>query len=183
MQLAPSIAAVVTGGASGLGAATARCLVAQGVKVALFDLNSESGEALAREIGGTFCKVDVTSDQEVDAGFRRARQAHGQERILVNCAGTANAFKTASIDKGTGQSKHFPLADFERELIIERTLVGQAKARAAGTHMGRPSKTTDVQRQTIRARLSSGQTVSAVARDFKLSRATVMTIRDSPQAK
>lgn len=71
------------------------------------------------------------------------------------------------------------VADFERELIIERTLAGQARARAAGTHMGRPSKTTDVQRQTIRTRLSSGQTVSAVARDFKLSRATVMGIRDA----
>jgi len=72
------------------------------------------------------------------------------------------------------------VADFERELIIERTLPGQARARAAGTHMGRPSKTTDVQRQTIRTRLSSGQTVSAVARNFKLSRATVMGIRDAP---
>ncbi len=75
------------------------------------------------------------------------------------------------------------VADFERELIIERTLAGQARARAAGTHMGRPSKTTDEQRQTIRKRLTTGQTVSAVARDFKISRATVMTIRDGAQAK
>ena len=74
------------------------------------------------------------------------------------------------------------VADFERDLIVERTLAGQARARAAGTHMGRPSKTTDEQRQTIRKRLTAGQTVSAVARDFKLSRATVMTIRDSAQA-
>ena len=75
------------------------------------------------------------------------------------------------------------VADFERELIVERTLAGQAKARAAGTHMGRPSKTTAEQRQTIRKRLTAGQTVSAVARDFKISRATVMTIRDGAQAK
>lgn len=75
------------------------------------------------------------------------------------------------------------VADFERELIVERTLAGQARARAAGTHMGRPSKTTDEQRQAIRKRLSAGQTVSAVARDFKISRATVMTIRDGAQAK
>ena len=75
------------------------------------------------------------------------------------------------------------VADFERELIVERTLAGQARARAAGTHLGRPSKTTDEQRQTIRKRLSAGQTISAVARDFKISRATVMTIRDGAQAK
>jgi putative DNA-invertase from lambdoid prophage Rac len=71
------------------------------------------------------------------------------------------------------------VADFERELIIERTLAGQARARAAGTHMGRPTKTTDEQRKSIRSRLGAGQTVSAVARDYKLSRATVMGIRDA----
>jgi len=75
------------------------------------------------------------------------------------------------------------VADFARELIVERTMAGQARARAAGTHMGRPAKTTDEQRLTIRKRLTAGQTVSAVARDFKISRATVMTIRDGPQAK
>ena len=71
------------------------------------------------------------------------------------------------------------VADFERELIIERTRAGQARARAAGTHMGRPSKTTDQQRRTIRSRLESGETVSALARDFKLSRATVIGIREA----
>ena len=74
------------------------------------------------------------------------------------------------------------VADFERELIIERTLAGQARARAAGTHMGRPSKTTDEQRKVIRSRLGAGQTISAVARDYKLSRATVMGIRDASQS-
>jgi putative DNA-invertase from lambdoid prophage Rac len=71
------------------------------------------------------------------------------------------------------------VADFERELIVERTRAGQARARAAGTHMGRPAKTTEEQRRTIRSRLKSGQTVSAVTRDFKLSRATVMGIREA----
>ena len=74
------------------------------------------------------------------------------------------------------------VADFERELIIERTLAGQARARAAGTHMGRPSKTTDEQRKVIRSRLGAGQTISAVARDYKLSRATVMGIRDGSRS-
>ena len=122
MQLGPDISAVVTGGASGLGAATARRLAARGVKVALFDLNAEQGEALAREIGGMFCKVNVTSDAEVDAGFYSARAVHGQERILVNCAGTGNAIKTAGFDKATGKAKHFPLADFDK--IIQINLVG-----------------------------------------------------------
>src|SRR5437867_568504 len=95
MQLDSSIAAVVTGGASGLGAATARLLAGHGVKVALFDLNVELGERVAAEIGGSFVRVDVTNEESVDSGFAAARAAHGQERILVNCAGTGNAYRTA----------------------------------------------------------------------------------------
>ena len=121
MDLA-NTAAVVTGGASGLGAATARALAAKGVKVAIFDLQTDKGEALAGEIGGVFCKVDVTSDDSVDAGFAAARAAHGQERILVNCAGTGNAAKTAGRSKQDGSIKHFPLDAFDR--IIQINLVG-----------------------------------------------------------
>jgi NAD(P)-dependent dehydrogenase (short-subunit alcohol dehydrogenase family) len=122
VKLDASVAAVVTGGASGLGAATARALAARGVKVALFDVTAASGEALARELGGTFCAVDVTSDAQVDAGFAQARVANGQERILVNCAGTGNAFKTASRDKKTGAIQHFPIDQFER--IIQINTIG-----------------------------------------------------------
>ena len=122
MKLGPDIAAVITGGASGLGEATARALAEQGVKVAIFDMNEEKGEAVAKAIGGVFCKVNVTSDADVDAGFAKARAAHGQERILVNCAGTGNAAKTASRDKQTGEPKHFPLDAFN--LIIQINLVG-----------------------------------------------------------
>jgi NAD(P)-dependent dehydrogenase (short-subunit alcohol dehydrogenase family) len=122
MQLNSSIAAVVTGGASGLGEATVRALAAQGVKVAIFDMNEAKGEAVAKDVGGVFCKVNVTSEEEVDAGFAKARAAHGQERILVNCAGTGNAAKTASRDKQTGETKHFPLDAFN--MIIQINLVG-----------------------------------------------------------
>ncbi len=122
MKLSSDISAIVTGGASGLGAATARRLAKHGVKVALFDLNAEAGEALAKEIGGVFCKVDVTSEEQVDAGFAKARAAIGQERILINCAGTGNAIKTASRDKKTGEIKSFPTANFDR--IIQINLVG-----------------------------------------------------------
>ena len=122
MQLDSSISAIVTGGASGLGAATARRLAGHGVKVALFDLNEEQGEALAAELCGVFCRVDVTSEAEVEAAFVKARTAHGQERVLVNCAGTGNAIKTASRDKVTGEIRHFPLASFDR--IMQINLVG-----------------------------------------------------------
>ena len=122
MQLSNAIAAVVTGGASGLGAATARALAARGVKVAIFDLQVEKGEALAAELGGVFCEVNVTSDESVDAGFARARAAHGQERILVNCAGVGNAVKTISRDKTTGEVRHFPLDAWN--WVIQINLVG-----------------------------------------------------------
>jgi NAD(P)-dependent dehydrogenase (short-subunit alcohol dehydrogenase family) len=122
MELSPSVSAVVTGAASGLGEATARLLAKNGVKVAIFDMNKEKGEQVAGEIGGVFCEVNVTSDDSVAAGFAKARAANGQERILVNCAGTANGIKTASRDKKTGEIKFFAARDFDR--VIQINLVG-----------------------------------------------------------
>jgi NAD(P)-dependent dehydrogenase (short-subunit alcohol dehydrogenase family) len=122
MKLGNGIAAVVTGGASGLGAATARALAAKGVKVAIFDLQAGKGEEVAAEIGGVFCEVNVTSDESVDAGFAKARAAHGQERILVNCAGVGGGAKTVSRDKQTGEVKEYPLENFER--IVQINLIG-----------------------------------------------------------
>lgn len=123
-----NISAVVTGGASGLGESVARSFRAAGAKVALFDLNEEKGEALAKEIGAVFCKVDVTSDASVDSGFEKARAANGQERIMVNCAGTGNAFKTAGRNKKTGEINHFPIDAFK--LIIEINLIGTFRCTA-----------------------------------------------------
>ena len=114
--------AIVTGGASGLGAATARKLAAAGAKVGIFDLNEEQGTAIANELGGAFAKVNVTSEEDVNAGFAAIRATLGQERIMVNCAGTGNAVKTASRDRETGEIKHFPLDKFE--LIIQINLIG-----------------------------------------------------------
>ena len=138
MKLDSSIAAVVTGGASGLGEATVRALAAHGVKVAIFDMNEAKGEEVAKEVGGVFCKCNVTSDADVDAAFEKARAAHGQERILVNCAGTGNAAKTASRDKQTGETKHFPLDAFN--LIIQINLVGTFRciAKSAAGMMSLP---------------------------------------------
>src|SRR5690606_23269769 len=122
MKLDSSISAIITGGASGLGAATARRLAKEGVKIGIFDLQEEKGEALAKELGGVFAKVNVTDEASVDAGFEKVRAAIGQERILVNCAGTGNAIKTASKNKETGAPEHFPLDKFN--LIIQINLVG-----------------------------------------------------------
>jgi NAD(P)-dependent dehydrogenase (short-subunit alcohol dehydrogenase family) len=122
MNITDTVAAVVTGGASGLGAATARALAAKGARVAIFDLQRDKGEALATEIGGIFCEVNVTSDDSVDAGFAKARGAHGQESVLVCCAGTGNAVKTASRSREDGSIKHFPLEAFN--WLIQINLVG-----------------------------------------------------------
>ncbi|AXQ30600.1 SDR family NAD(P)-dependent oxidoreductase [Solimonas sp. K1W22B-7] len=118
MKLDSSIAAVVTGGASGLGEATARALASQGVKVAIFDINESRGNQVAGEIGGVFCKVDVMSDPGVEAGFAQAREAHGQERILVNCAGSGYPHKTIARDKKTGEIKPFPSDAFAWVLML-----------------------------------------------------------------
>ena len=121
MQIS-GISAVVTGAASGLGEATARELAARGAKVAVFDRDGDKGERVASEIGGVFCEVDVTSDEKVAAAFARSREAHGQERVLVNCAGVANAAKTVGKDKQTGEYKSYPIQQFE--IAIQINLIG-----------------------------------------------------------
>ena len=87
MQITNDTSAVVTGGASGLGEASARALAAAGIKVAIFDLNVDAGEAIAAEIGGIFCRVDVTDEENVIAGFARARAA----REFVHAASVAHS--------------------------------------------------------------------------------------------
>ena len=121
MQL-NGVTAIVTGGASGLGAATARLLTERGARVGIFDMNEAMGQAVAHELGGVFAKVNVTQEAEVDAGFAAVRSVLGQERILINCAGIGNAFKTAWRDKQTGDIQHFPVDEFER--IIQVNLIG-----------------------------------------------------------
>ncbi len=98
MKLSSKLSAVVTGGASGLGEATARALADQGVRVAIFDMNAERGQQVASEIDGLFCNVDVSSAESVSVAFAQARQIHGQERICVSCAGIAFAAKTVDRD-------------------------------------------------------------------------------------
>ena len=116
------ISAVVTGAASGLGEASARELARHGARVALFDRDSDRGEKVAAEIGGLFCEVDVTNDEKVAAAFAKARDAHGQERVLINCAGVANAAKTVARDKETKAPRLYQMKQFE--LAIQINLIG-----------------------------------------------------------
>jgi len=113
MEIGAATPAVVTGGASGLGEATARRLAKAGVTVALFDMAEEKGEAVAKEIGGTFHKVDVTDPESVKAGFEAARAAQGQERICVNCAGVGWSARTVGRD-GTPHDAEM----FKRTILI-----------------------------------------------------------------
>jgi NAD(P)-dependent dehydrogenase (short-subunit alcohol dehydrogenase family) len=133
MKLSSNISAVVTGGASGLGEATARGLAAKGVKVGIFDMNAERGEVVASEIGGTFAAVDVSDNDSVDAGFKALRAANGQERIMVNCAGIGGGMKTASRKRDTGEIMAHDPSYYIR--IININLIGSflcASKSAAG---------------------------------------------------
>ncbi|MBN8940420.1 MAG: SDR family NAD(P)-dependent oxidoreductase [Rhizobiales bacterium] len=131
MQIGKDTAAIVTGGASGLGEATARRLAARGVKVALFDMNAARGETLAAEIGGLFCRVDVSDEASVDAGFAKARAAHGIERVLVNCAGIGPAKKTVTRDKASGAITPHDVASFTKVVTVNLIGTFQMTAKSA----------------------------------------------------
>jgi NAD(P)-dependent dehydrogenase (short-subunit alcohol dehydrogenase family) len=105
-------AAIVTGGASGLGAETARALARAGAKVALLDVNLDAARELAKEIGGRAVRCDVTSSDDAAAALKEARDANGPARILVNCAGIGPAKRIV------GRDGPHPLAEFERVIAI-----------------------------------------------------------------
>ena len=109
-------AAIVTGGASGLGAATAGELARAGAKVACLDVNLDGARAVAEKIGGLALRCDVTSSDEAVAALAQAREKHGAARILINCAGVGPAKRIV------GRDGPMPLADFER--VIKINLIG-----------------------------------------------------------
>jgi NAD(P)-dependent dehydrogenase (short-subunit alcohol dehydrogenase family) len=111
------IAAVVTGGGSGLGAATAEMLAREGAKVSLFDMNEQTGQAHAAKIGGKFFKVNVSDAAAVSQALDAAAEAHGVARVLVNCAGIAYGEKTVG-----REFKPHALEQFRK--VIEVNLIG-----------------------------------------------------------
>ena len=88
--------AIITGGASGLGAGAARELAKAGGQIAIWDIQEDKGLEIAKEVGGVFCNCDVTSEESVIAAMEETKEALGVGRILVNCAGTGIAIKTSS---------------------------------------------------------------------------------------
>jgi NAD(P)-dependent dehydrogenase (short-subunit alcohol dehydrogenase family) len=111
------IAAIVTGGASGLGASTAALLAERGAKVTIFDVNPDQGEAHAKAIGGHFVRADVLSEEAVSQAIAGAEQRHGPARILVNCAGIGAPAKIIDRD-----GVPLPLAEFGK--IVSINLLG-----------------------------------------------------------
>jgi NAD(P)-dependent dehydrogenase (short-subunit alcohol dehydrogenase family) len=123
-------AAIVTGGGSGLGRATAEALVAKGARVAVFDLNPAAAEEAAKALGGLPLVGDVADEASASAAIAKAEAAHGPARILVNCAGIGTATRVI------GRDGPHPLADFER--VIRVNLVGSFNMiRLAAAEMGK----------------------------------------------
>ena len=114
MKLSQQTPAIVTGGASGLGRATAEAFAAAGVPVAIFDINEEAGLAVADAIGGSFHNVNILDEQSVVDGFESARAAQGQERICVHCAMASTRGKTLAFDKQTGGYKKLDTETYAR---------------------------------------------------------------------
>jgi NAD(P)-dependent dehydrogenase (short-subunit alcohol dehydrogenase family) len=109
-------AAIVTGGASGLGAATARRLAKEGVKVAICDVNTKLAETVAKEIGGLAVTCDVADSASAEAAIATAAKAHGPARVLINCAGIGVAKRVI------GREGPMALVDFDR--VIRINLIG-----------------------------------------------------------
>ena len=135
---------MVSGGASGLGAATARALARRGARVAILDLDAERGERLAGEIQGLFCETDVTDPEAVAAALDRAAAAHGVARIAVACAGIAPAGRAVDRD-GRPHDPGLFLQVLAVNLVGTFNLATQAAARAATA----PALTDDGERGVV----------------------------------
>ncbi|GIX09390.1 SDR family NAD(P)-dependent oxidoreductase [Elioraea sp.] len=129
MRLDGTIAAVVTGGASGLGEAAARHLAARGVRVALLDLDAGRGARVAGEIGGRFVRCDVADTDSVAGALAEAEAAHGPARIALACAGIAPAQRLVRRDRATGTPKPHDMALFER--VVAVNLLGAVRLATA----------------------------------------------------
>ena len=115
MQL-QDVAVLITGGGSGLGAATARAMAAKGAKIGVIDQNKENAEKVAAEVKGIALHADVTDEEAIKAAIAKAEAAHGIARVLMNCAGIGGSQRTV------GKDGAYPLAKFVR--IVNVNLIG-----------------------------------------------------------
>lgn len=123
-----NISAIVSGGASGMGEATARALSKLGAKVAIFDININNAQKISKAIGGLAVECDITSEQSVMAALQTAKDAHGDARICINCAGIVNSRRMVD------RQGPMPLADYRH--IIEVNLLGTLNLmRLAAAHI------------------------------------------------
>jgi NAD(P)-dependent dehydrogenase (short-subunit alcohol dehydrogenase family) len=114
MKIDATVSAIITGGASGLGEATARMLRSRNVKVGILDMQQERGEKVAKEIGAVFHHCDVTSEESVVTALAAIRKINGQERLLMNCAGIAPGKRMISKNRETGVLTAHDLAHFAK---------------------------------------------------------------------
>lgn len=159
------VAAIVTGGASGLGEATARRLAQAGAKVAVFDMNAERGESVAAEIGGVFCSCDVTSEASVSTALNAAAARHGEARIAVNCAGIVIGAKTIARNKQTGAVEAHPLPSFAKVIAVNLIGTFNVASQAAARMAALDPVTSDGERGVI------VMTASIAAEDGQLGQA------------
>jgi NAD(P)-dependent dehydrogenase (short-subunit alcohol dehydrogenase family) len=135
-------AAIVTGGGSGLGAATAMRLAADGARVAVIDVNHEAAAAVANKIGGLALAGDVADETAMTTALAKARTAHGPVRVLVNCAGVASGRRVV------GRDGPMPLAEFER--VVRVNLIGTFNmTRLAAAEMSTAEPLADGERGVI----------------------------------
>lgn len=136
------VGAIVTGGASGLGAATARELTKAGAKVAIFDMNAEIGEQTAKEIGGVFIKCDVADGPGGEAAVKDAIAKVGPVRVLVNCAGVGTPMKAVGKDGPVALEKFIK--------VVQINLIGTFNMiRLVAHHMQQQPEMADKERGCI----------------------------------
>ncbi len=138
MKLGKDISAIVAGGATGLGAATAEKLAAAGCKVAILDMYRSEGEAIANKIGGIYRHLEISSEITVDTAFDFVRDDHGVERVLVNCAGVALDQPAVWRDPGSGKIMIHDVPSFERLLQVNLTGTFYTTIKAAAGMMTLP---------------------------------------------
>lgn len=138
MKLGNDISVIVAGGAKGLGAAAAEKLAEAGCKVAILDMYREEGEALARRIGAIYRHLEISSEITVDTGLDFAREEHGMERVLINCAGIALDQPAVWRDPDTGRIMTHDVPSFERLLQVNLTGTFYMATKSAAAMMTLP---------------------------------------------